>query len=113
VSEHQEKKKVVLKNRLDNTLKEIQEREHERYKQAEEWKKIYHEYNVHKPLYQVKEEEFEKLMNKEEQEKQDFLSKRANIFKSNDDNFFAEWRKEVEKKQKELQYQLKQKRMSS
>jgi hypothetical protein len=37
-------------------------------------------------------------MSKEEQEKQDFLEQRGNIFKSNDDNFFHAWRKEVEKK---------------
>jgi hypothetical protein len=43
---------------LDHTLKDIEDREKLRLEQAKEWKRMLHEYNVNKPLYKIKEEEF-------------------------------------------------------
>jgi hypothetical protein len=95
------------------TLREINEREKERLKKQEEWKKQNEDSKQYHYLYQIKEEDWTQLEIKEKSIQQQELEKRHNFFKPYEDNMHKKWGSVVQKKKKEIIDSLKQKREGS
>jgi hypothetical protein len=95
------------------TLREINEREKERLRRHEEWKKQTEEFNKHHYLYQIKEEDWSRIEQQEKTFMQSELDKRSNIFKPHEDNQHKHWSSTIYKKKKAIMDTLKQKRESS
>lgn len=95
------------------TLREINEREKERLKRIEEWKKQNEDQKKYHYLYQIKEESWAQFESNEKSVQQKELDKRHNMFKPFDDNMHKKWSSQVQRKRKEIMDSLKSRREAS